>query len=130
MSPHGVYDRRTFGPGKLLLRPGDPPHHAYLIQSGRARVFAMVNGERTNFAAMGPGDIVGDMALIRKSKHHYGVEAIDTVIAVIVSVQRLQDVIDGADPLLKTILNGMLRRIDRLNEQIRPAKASARGLPL
>ena len=120
MSPHSIHDRKTFGPGKLLIRPGDPPVHAYLIQSGRARVFDTVDGERRNLAAMGPGEIVGDMALIRKSAHLHGVEALDTVIAVIISIQRLQAVLDGADPLLKTILNGMLARIDRLNEQQQP----------
>lgn len=119
MTPHDIYDRKLFGPGKLLIRPGDPPSHAYLVQSGRARVFAIVNGERKNLAALGPGDIVGDMALIRKSDHHYGVEAINTVLAVVISIRRLHDALDGADPLMKTILNGMLRRVDRLNEQKR-----------
>ncbi len=119
MSALGVYDRRTFGPGKLLIRPGEPPFHAYLIQAGRARVFADVGGQRLAIAEIGAGEIVGDMALIRKSAHHYGVEAIGTVIAVVVSVQHIQELLDAADPLLRTILVGMVQRIDRLNSERR-----------
>jgi CRP-like cAMP-binding protein len=122
MSALGVYDRRTFGPGKLLIRPGDLPYHAYLIQAGRARVFADVDGERAVIAEIGPGEIVGDMALIRKSAHHYGVEAIGTVVAVVVSVRHIQELLDEADPLLRTILGGMVQRIDRLNSERRPGE--------
>lgn len=120
MSPPSIHDRKTFGPGKLLIRPGDPPDQAYLIQSGRARVFDTIDGKRRELATMGPGEIVGDMALIRKSDHLHGVEAIDSVVAVVISIQRLHKALDGADPLLKTILEGMLARIDRLNEQKQP----------
>jgi len=123
MSVHEIYDRKTFGPGKLLIRPGDPPHHAYLIQAGRARVFAYFEGLPVELAEIGAGEIVGDMALIRKTRHRCGVEAIDTVVAVVVSVQQIQEVIDEADPLLRTILGGMLRRVDLLNEEKRPYAA-------
>lgn len=122
MFTNGVYDRRTFGPGQLLIRPGDPPHHAYLIQAGRALVFADVAGERVAIAEIGAGEIVGDMALIRKSSHHYGVEVIETVVAVVVSVQQIQALFDQADPLLRTILRGLVERVDRLNRERRPGE--------
>lgn len=123
MSANDIYDRKTFGPGKLLIRPGDPPYRAYLIQAGRARVFAHCEGVPVEIAEIGAGEIVGDMALIRGTHHCYGVEAIETVVAVVVSVQQIQQVIDDADPLLRTILTGMLRRVDQLNEEKRPHAA-------
>ena len=123
MPVHDIYDRKTFTPGKFLIRPGDDPIHAYLIQAGRARVFAEFEGLPVELAEVGAGEIVGDMALIRKTQHRCGVEAIDTVVAVVVSVQQIQDLIDHADPLLRTILNGMLRRVDHLNEEKRPHAA-------
>lgn len=122
MSATIIYDRRLFGPGKLLIRPGDPPHRAYLIQAGRARVFADVAGQRVALADIAAGEIVGDMALIRESAHRYGVEAIETVVAVVVSVEHLQALFDAADPLLRTILRGMVERIDRLNAERRPGE--------
>jgi CRP-like cAMP-binding protein len=122
MAADSIYDRKTFGPGKLLIRPGDPPLHAYLVQAGRARVFSTDGMQRVPLAEIGAGEIVGDMALIRKSRHHYGVEAIETVVAVVVSVQHIQALLDEADPLLRTILSGMVQRIDRLNGQRRPGE--------
>lgn len=126
MSPYGIYDRKTFSPGQLLIRPGTPADHAYLIQSGRARVFSPGLGRRAAIADVGAGEIVGDMALIRKTPHHYGVEAIDLVTAVVISHDHIQKVLDHADPLLKTILAGMLRRIDQLNAEKQPKVAWAR----
>ena len=123
MSVNIIYDRKTFGPGKLLIRPDDPPHHAYLIQAGRARVFAHFKGLPVELAEVGAGEIVGDMALIRQSRHRYGVEVIETIVAVVISVQQIQQLIDHADPLLRTILNGMVRRVDLLNEEKRPHAA-------
>jgi len=123
MSVDEIYDRKIFGPGKLLIRPGDAPHHAYLIQAGRARVFAYLEGLPVELAEIGPGELVGDMALIRKTRHRFGVEAIDTVVAVVVSVQQIQQLVDDADPLLRTILQGMLRRVDLMNDEKRPHAA-------
>ena len=120
MAFSAIYDRKTFGPGTLLIRPGEPAHHAYLVQSGRARVFAVVGGEQVDLAEVGAGEIVGDMALIRKSRHHYGVEATETLIAVVVSVPHIQDLLDRADPLLRTILRGLVDRVDRLNQEKSP----------
>ena len=122
MVADGIYDRRTFAAGRLLIRPGAPARHAYLLQAGRALVFADVAGERVEVAEIGAGEIVGDMALIRKSSHHYGVQAIETVVAVVVSVQQIQALFDQADPLLRTILRGLVERVDRLNQEKRPGE--------
>lgn len=117
MTEAPIYDRVTFAPGKLLIRPGDRAHCAYLIQSGNARVFRDEDGHHKELAIIGPGEIVGDMALIRKTPHRSGVEAVTPVVAITISLQHIEKKIHDADPLIKSILQGMLKRIDRMNKE-------------
>lgn len=117
MTTTPVYDRKIFEAGKVLIRPNDEALNAYLIQSGTVRVFRMVDGKKVEIATAGAGDLVGDMAIIRKSNHQSGVEAVDNVVAVVVSPQFLESKINAADPLIKSLLSGLIRRLDKMNDE-------------
>ena len=52
--------KETWKSGDLLFNEGEEGHHMYVILSGNVEIVAM----RRVFEVAGPGDIVGEMALI------------------------------------------------------------------
>ncbi len=59
-----LFVRRPIVPGEVLLREGQVVSHLLLIDSGRARVTAQVNGRTLDLGEVGPGAILGDVSLV------------------------------------------------------------------
>ena len=56
---------RDFGPGETLIRQGDTAAALYVIVSGRVRVTQhQEGGGEHEINALGPGEVVGEMALL------------------------------------------------------------------
>ncbi|MFO0811103.1 MAG: cyclic nucleotide-binding domain-containing protein [Gemmataceae bacterium] len=56
---------RSFAAGETLFRAGDSADRAYLIESGQVEILAGT----TRVALLGPGEVVGEMALIEERAH-------------------------------------------------------------
>jgi len=56
--------RQAFGRGTLIVREGDVEHTAYIIVSGRCRVFRSTGDHEKTLRELGPGDIFGELALL------------------------------------------------------------------
>ena len=67
--------RRTFAAGSLLVKEGDLEDTAYMLVSGRCRVFRQVNGVLTDMRHLGPGDILGELSLLLDTPRTASVEA-------------------------------------------------------
>lgn len=118
MTVFNIYDRKNFAKDAVVVRSGEPAFIAYLIQSGTAKVYKEGEGGRKELGSLQPGDIIGDMALIRKSNHQSTVIAAEAMVTVTIPPDHLEKCIRDADPLMKTFLKSMIRRIDRMNAEL------------
>ncbi len=50
--------------GAIVFSEGDPGDALYLLESGQAKVYSMVDGKERIFAYVGPGGFFGDLALL------------------------------------------------------------------
>lgn len=67
--------RRTFSAGSLIVKEGDIEDTAYMLVSGRCRVFRRVNGVEATLRVLGPGDILGELSLLLDTPRTASVEA-------------------------------------------------------
>lgn len=58
------FETRTFEVGERLIRKGETHSGLYLIASGSVEVAAQEGGERLVIATLGPGEVVGEVAMI------------------------------------------------------------------
>lgn len=100
---------RSFGPGQTLLREGDPGDEVMIVLDGEAivAVGGMVVG------SIGPGDCVGEMAVLGNAPRSATVTSASPLRVIVVPALRFSDVLDAAPGLaqrLTALLVGRLRR--------------------
>ena len=67
----------TLPRGAMLMRQGEPGDCLYFVVSGRLRVFGIRDdGQRVNIATAGPGETLGEMALLSNEPRSASVEAL------------------------------------------------------
>ncbi len=74
----GVIDKLKpagFAKGSLIIREGDDAGPLYVIEKGRARAFAGVNGRDQNLAFYREGDFFGELSILNGSPRAASVEA-------------------------------------------------------
>jgi len=60
-----IFQRVVFDPGACLVRQGQPADGAYIIESGTTEVItALPGGGEAKVAELGPGSVLGEMALL------------------------------------------------------------------
>src|SRR5438128_9861279 len=64
-----------FAKGSLIIRQGDEAGPMYVIEKGRARAFAGVNGRERNLAFYREGDFFGELSILNGSPRVASVEA-------------------------------------------------------
>src|SRR5438094_6930681 len=65
----------TFEKGKLIIREGDDAGPLYILQKGRARAFAGIDGQERNLAFYREGDFFGELSILNGSPRAASVEA-------------------------------------------------------
>src|SRR5512139_65708 len=56
--------QKTYEPGAVIFREGTAGQHMYVIGSGDVNIVTEKNGRGERLAALGKGDIFGEMALV------------------------------------------------------------------
>jgi CRP-like cAMP-binding protein len=108
---------------EVLFVAGDPGHSLHLVVSGRVAVRAVTpTGEEATFALLGPGQALGEMALMRRSRTRtasaYALEDVETKALHRDDFFRLCD----AQPAVERVLVSLLAaRVDRLSHQLMDA---------
>ncbi len=102
--------QRTYEDGELVFAESDAGDVAYLIDEGAVEVFTGHDDQRTVFATLGPGEIVGEMALIDTRPRSASVRAIGTTKLTVISREGLNDRLESVDPMVQLVLHSMLDR--------------------
>lgn len=78
---------RTFAAGARLITEGDHADHVIVILSGRTKICVEENGRERVLTERGPGQLVGERAVLRISVRSASVIALDRVQALVVRTE-------------------------------------------
>ena len=96
-----------FAAGDDLVRQGEPGNAFYIIVSGRARV----DRDGTTLRELGPGDFLGEIALIDGSSRTATVTALEPIGAVTVKRDDFAGLFDRLPVFRLEVLNALTQRI-------------------
>ncbi|MGQ0585607.1 MAG: EAL domain-containing protein [Gammaproteobacteria bacterium] len=102
--------RRTLKRGEALFKEGDHGDCAYVIETGQLEVFRTKRGRRTLLALLGPGEIVGEMAVIDHGPRTASAVAKKGTRLRQITRDLLENKVDAADPLVRVMLRLILQR--------------------
>lgn len=116
---NGLNNTKSFKTGERIITQGDPAAEAYLIATGKVRVFLEQDGKEVKLATLGEGDIFGENALFG-GENVYGahVEALEDCILSPITAQDFQGQLEGCNPDLQVIIRTLLDRLQKTNEKL------------
>ena len=97
-------------PGEVLFREGDPPTTAFILDEGQVEIRATQRGHEVLLALLGPGAIIGEMAVIDAAPRTATAIALSDCRLIALDRAQIAERIEGADPVIRTLLQGTLQR--------------------
>lgn len=112
-----ILDRQTVRAGHLLFEQGDCGSRAYFVEKGRVEVFKKdKHGNHVTIAEIGPGSIVGEMALVNNNFRTASVRALEDSVLVGISSSDLKKALSDTDVIFKAMMKIMVERLKKSNE--------------
>lgn len=102
---------QTLRAHQTLFREGETGDCAYIIESGRIEISRRLNGADHVLAVLGPGEIVGEMALIEDQPRSATAVALEPTVLRTLTREYLQERLQQSDPLLRHLLRRMSRQV-------------------
>lgn len=109
--PHA---HRELKAGEVLFCEGDQGDFAYIIESGLIEITRHINAVEVTLATCGPGDLVGEMALIDDSPRSATVRALKPTRLEVLPKDEFQRRLADTDPAVQQMLMrfvGIIRRM-------------------
>ncbi|MBI4031717.1 MAG: cyclic nucleotide-binding domain-containing protein [Proteobacteria bacterium] len=112
-----ILDRRTVPKGHVIIHEGEKGSNAFLIQSGRARVYVTdKEGRKADVGVLDPGQIFGEMALVFDGPRTATVEAMEETNLILITRETLRQKLEKSDPTVKALVPMLMKRIVQANE--------------
>ncbi len=105
-------DTRPVAAGALLFAKGDTAHEAFIVKSGQLQVF---DGNFV-YETLGPGDIIGEMALVDQSPRSASVKALSDSEVIPVNEKRFLWMVEQTPRFAVRMLKVMAARLRHTNE--------------
>ncbi len=109
--------RRQYIEDVTIFESGDEAVEAYVIEEGGVQIYRKEDGVRHDLATLGPGDIFGEMALIKKSNRTSFAVATERTVVAIVTKELLEEKMQNSDPLIKALVHLLVKRLYRSNDE-------------
>ncbi len=109
---------RRFQAGTVLFRDGEPADFAFLLQSGRVRLFKQVGAMERSLRVARAGDLFGESALQPGSVRRATAVALDEGMALAFDRETFEKVLAGHPDVGLGVLEQVLRRLREAEEQI------------
>jgi CRP-like cAMP-binding protein len=120
------FETRTFEPGDYLMKKGDVASGLHMMASGEVEVTtADASGERFVIAKLGPGDVVGEVAMILRRPHSADVVALHPTVTLHLSGPSFQEMLRAHPTLLAELYDLAIKRDEETSSVVAQEAATA-----
>lgn len=110
--------KKAFLAGQTIFKEGDPGTEAYLIRAGYVTISKTDGDRHVELCTRGPGEIMGEMALLDEKPRSATVTAKTDVELELITRNDLKAMLSGASEPLVIILRQLLTRLRDANELV------------
>jgi len=104
--------RASFGAGDLIIQEDEEGRELYIVDSGRVKVTMLSTGGDVELAELGPGAVVGEVAVLSGGRRTTTVEALEDVEAISFSAETIRELVEAhprVGDLMERIVEGRAR---------------------
>jgi CRP-like cAMP-binding protein len=102
--------------GEVLFYEGEPGDHAYIIQDGLVEISRRVGVAEVFLATCGPGEIIGEMALIDGQPRSATTRALRPTSIRVLPLGHFEAMLNGSDPAMRQLMIRFVHIIRRLTD--------------
>ncbi len=108
---------RSFQPGEVIYREGEPGTEAYLLEEGRVRLIKKVRGTERSLMVLKPGDLFGESALVRGAERSSTAIALSSGLALAIDQTTLQNLLEHNAGIASRMVKQLVRRLRDAEDQ-------------
>jgi CRP/FNR family cyclic AMP-dependent transcriptional regulator len=104
---------RSYKAGTTIISQGDTGVGLYVLKSGKVRITQATNPDRAEeeIGTAGPGEVLGEMALLDDLPRSASVEAVEDVTALLLPVWEFRSILRSYPDIALKLLTVMSRRL-------------------
>ncbi len=119
------FETKTFEPGETLIHRGETHSGLHLIASGEVEVATAEGGEKLVLAKLGPGEVVGEVAMILRRPAVADVVAVHPTVTLHLSVTHFMEILKKHPTLLAQLYELAIKRDDETSSVVAQEATSA-----
>jgi CRP-like cAMP-binding protein len=112
---------RSFPAGTTLYYAGAPAQELFLVRDGRVRLHKRARGIERTTGIFGPGELIGEEALLPRAHRAATAQTIDPVDALVIESDTFRALVRKRPEVGEGALEQLVRRLHRAEEQIENA---------
>lgn len=111
-------DIKNYEAGQRIISKGEKADAAYLILSGKVRVFLEEGTRTVELATLGEDEIFGETAIFSGQAYGANVEAIEDSELLLITRDSLNSMLENADPTIRALIRMLIERLKNANESL------------
>jgi CRP-like cAMP-binding protein len=109
---------RFAGAGTQLFRERDAAAEMYVLRAGRVRLTRRVRGQERLLDEVGPGEFLGEMALLLRRPHSATATVVEDATLLALDRATFEEMIGSSAPIAVRLLGKLAARLDLANAQV------------
>ena len=105
--------------GRVLFSEGDEGHQAYVVTGGEVEILKITDGREVLLARRGPGDVIGEMALLDAAPRMATVRACSDTTLISLEKDRLDELLASSATAARSLFSVLLERWRQTEAQLR-----------
>ena len=108
----------TYQEGDLIIKKGEQAEKAYMVVSGKVRVFLEEDDKQVELETLEEDHVFGETAIFSNQNYGANVEALEETELFIITPESLNEMLKGSDPIIRAILRMLIDRLQSTNEAL------------
>jgi CRP-like cAMP-binding protein len=103
---------REYAPGDVLFREGESGEVMFVIQSGSVRISKDIGGEQKSLAVLGPGEFLGEMAILNGKPRTATATVVETTRCLVIEAKTLESMVARNAEIALRLIKKLAKRLD------------------
>jgi CRP-like cAMP-binding protein len=103
---------REYQPGDVLFREGEAGEVMFVIQSGAVRISKAVGGEEKVLAVLGPGEFLGEMAILNGKPRTATATVVELTRCLVIEAKTLEQMVARNAEIALRLIKKLAKRLD------------------